>query len=114
MFLVPCLAALAVRPQDQNPADTCVDPGSRVQPASSRVRVEAQLRTDSVRIPRHICDLQDDAAVMAKLRCAAGLAAMDSKKYKQAATRFTEVNRRAHVMKANDAERRSSTCPGVV
>ena len=29
--------------------------------------------------------------VMAKLRCAAGLAAMDGKKYKQAALRFTEV-----------------------
>ena len=29
--------------------------------------------------------------MMAKLRCAAGLAAMDSKKYKQAAMRFTEV-----------------------
>ena len=30
--------------------------------------------------------------MMAKLRCAAGLAAMDSKKYKQAALRFTEAS----------------------
>ena len=35
--------------------------------------------------------MQDDPVVMAKLRCAAGLAAMDAKKYKQAALRFTEV-----------------------
>ncbi len=35
--------------------------------------------------------VQDDAVVMAKLRSAAGLAAMDGKKYKQAALRFTEV-----------------------
>ncbi len=41
---------------------------------------------------RRLCFLQEDAAVMAKLRCAAGLAAMDSKKYKQAALRFTEAS----------------------
>jgi len=39
--------------------------------------------------------------VMAKLRCAAGLAAMDSKKYKQAALRFTEASTLASNMAAH-------------
>ena len=47
---------------------------------------------------------------MAKLRCAAGLAAMDSKKYKQAALRFTEASTFVCDMAARIAKQGMQQC----